>query len=241
LQAKLRGPVDTHAYLLFQRKTSEVVFTLEADTTNLYKVCTEVVPETNKDLKLKLDLSNNPKTGAAKGTLSLDHSLQQFRYKVAMSEGPVFKFSAVAGKPGLGAGVELGFDWLKGAVCAYDGIVYWSGEDSKAALKYVSHADAGVKGGDLVLSGYKALSSQVTLAFKATKTAQNVHTGEAGVKVAVSPRRSVSVKVNSSGELACAARQQLWQSGSLLYAVQINHSEGHFAQLRAGFKLKITS
>lgn len=235
----MRGPTDAHAYIFLQRKTAEATFTLKADSTSLYKASAEVLPETNKDLKLKLDLSNHLKTGTVKGTLSLDHALQQVRYKAAMSEGPVFKLSAVAGKPGLGAGLDLGFDWVKGAVCAYDGILYWGGVDSKVALKYVSHPEAGIKAGDFVLSGYKALTSQVTLAFKAIQTAQNVHSGEAGLKATLSPRQSASLKVNSSGVLSCALRQQLWQSGSLLYAVQISQSEGQFAQLRAGFKLKI--
>lgn len=238
-QVKLRGPADAHAYFLLQRKTSEATFTLEADSINLYKACAEVVPETNKDLKLKLDLSNQLKSGAVKGTLSLDHALQEVRYKVSMSEGPTFKFSAVAGRPGLGAGVDLGFDWLKGTVCAYDGILYWGGVDSKVALKYVSHPEVGVKAGDFVLFGYKGLTSKVTLAFKATKTAQSVHSGEAGLKATLNPKQSVCLKVNSSGVLSCAMRQQLWQSGSLLYAVQVSQAEGHFAQLRAGFKLKI--
>lgn len=237
----MRGAVDTHAYALLQRKTSEVVFTLEADSKSLYKSSIEVVPQTNKDLKLKLDLSNNPKIGDVKGTLSLDHSLEQFRYKVAMSEGPVFKFSAVTGRPGLGLGFELGFDWLKGAVSAYDGVLYWSGKDAKAAVKYVSHPAAGLRGGDWVVSGYKALSSKVNLAFKATKTAQNAHLGEAGVQVTLGPGRILSAKLHSDGVLSCASRQRLWQCGSLLYACQLTRKEGSVALLRAGFKLKINS
>ena len=243
-QGKLRAPKDlkdTHSYAQIQAKAGEATFTLEMDSKNSYKAVVEVVPEDNKDLKLKGELTKNLKTNVTKGVLSLDHSLPDFRYKVSMIEGPVFKLNSVFGHEDLGFGFELGFDWMKSEVCTYDALLFLGKPTSRCVLKHVSHAEAGIKGGDWVLSAFREVSQRLAIAGKGTKTAKGQLSGEAGVKWDCSSTRSLTAKVNQDGVVSLGSRQQLWACASLLYSLSFSTAGGHVSPLAAGFKLKLNS
>lgn len=241
---KVRAPrelKDTHAFIKIQEQKGEATLILQADSKGCCKVSAEFVPETNADLKLKMEFSKHWKTNAASGCLSLDHVLPDFRYKLSMVEGPVFKLNSVFGREHYGFGFDLGFDWMKSAITAYDGLFYIGTPASRCVVKYVSKPQAGVKGGDWELSGFREVSDRLSLAGKAVKPAAAQWGGEVGARWQWSNTRAMSAKVSQDGLVTWCCRQQLWQYATLLVSCTVSTAGGQWAPQLCGFKLKLNS
>lgn len=206
----------------------ELRLTLQGNSPTKWKLCAEALPSQSPELQLKGEV------GSEGGSLQVSHKLSDLSYSVEMTKGPVLGFRGVWNRAVVGLGASLDYNWLQARASAMEFAGYIGTSQHRLVVKYEPR-------GSLRLFGYFQLTDKVTTGFTAERQTDSTMTGEAGVRLAFTPTRSMTIKVNTAGLVSYVSRQRLWSCVEALYSVQVSTGRSRPAGLNAGFKIKLAA
>jgi hypothetical protein len=225
--------------LQFGYKLGEIALKESITEASQYKLTGEYVPQEHKDLTLTGELT----CGAAGPQISLSAQqvTKQMRCKLTVADSLLTTLSVVAGKPEQGVGFNVAVDkslHLK----TYDAVAFLRFGQVDLALRHVSKAGDTLKLGDLVASMHQQMKPKLTMAAKVTYSHANKDkplSGQAGLRLELSDRRTVAVRVQCCGTIATSHRIKLSEEVTVLAGVEVHPR--HLQDAQFGFKIKVNS
>lgn len=197
----------------------------------------EYTPVSKPFIKAKLELDSG--AGYQKNTLSAEVSKSNYKYKLGLSDDAVFKLSGVYGKPELGGGLELTYDFGPVRFTQYNAALWISNPKWTGVLKHESSNSREYELGNIIGSLY-------------FKNLRKWNVGVRGLVNLSNATRSLSVacenklddsnlikaRLTSEGSLALALRSRVSQLVQLTAAMEFHPLNKH-SEVNYGLRVKI--
>jgi len=183
-----------------------MTFTEKWSTDNQLTTTMDIQDQILKGLKLTLDSTFSPQTGAKTGKIKAEykHDLVTLNSDVDINlGGPLVNASAVVGHQGWLAGYQAAFDTSKSKLTKNNFVLGYSSGD------FVLHTnvnDGQVFGGSVYQKVNKQLETGVNLGWTASK---NETSFGIGCKYALDSNSSLRAKVNNSSQIGLGYQQKL--------------------------------
>lgn len=227
---------ESSAY--FNYKSPQISLKQEFQTAKVYKTTLEVLPESQKQLKGKLEIEENREEGLSKKSISVEYTQEKVKGKIAITNDKLIKVTAVGLFKAFGAGLDLGLDIEAKRICNYNAALFISTDDYKLILKHTSMNKKAFTLGSITGSLFYRVSQIINVAGVLTYNTNKQIDIKSAIQYSIDKTKVFKARVDNEGVIGISMRNQISPLVTLVTGTQFSLFDFPTPHLQFGFRLK---
>ena len=231
---------NNSASTYFNYKNKGFSFKEDLQTSKIFKVTIEYVPESYNKVKGKVEVELDSQANTQKKTASAEYTHDKFKAKFAVTDDIAIKLSAVGSLASQGgAGVDLAFDVGSTRLVGYNAALWWFADDYRFVLKHTSTNKKQYQFGSVTGSVLYNLCPKAKVAGAVVYEKSKPIKANFGIEYDAGESRTFKSRFDQDFTLGFSMRSKVNQYITLVTASQFNIFEAGTPHMQFGVRLKV--